>query len=81
MRVKSEREKFFDARVGYQIACLRKAAGMSRVALAEKLGIKYITLRNYERGSATISLYLLLRTACIVKASLAELVAPATRMG
>ncbi len=43
--------------VGEAIRKYRLSAGMSQMALAEKIGISYQQLQKYEKGTNSISLY------------------------
>ena len=59
---------------GENLIAIRKTRGMSRKALAEKLGIPYTTLRNYETGQREPGHKILIAIACIFSVSVDELI-------
>ena len=59
---------------GENLIAIRKTRGMSRKALAEKLGIPYTTLRNYETGQREPGHKILIAIARIFSVSVDELI-------
>lgn len=56
-KVSAEDKKIFDEKVGEQLKKLREDLEISRVELAERMGVSHQTICNYEMGKKGLSIY------------------------
>ncbi len=73
-------ERFYQA-LGQRLASHRKAAGLTQVVLAERLGVSQQTLAHYEGGRLRISVAMLTAAAKELGAAVEELLGQAAKKG
>ncbi len=64
-----------------KIRALRKEAGLTQMALAEKIGVTYRTYQNYEIGASKPSLEVLAKTADALSVSMDMLTEGGSEVG
>jgi transcriptional regulator with XRE-family HTH domain len=72
-------DKAFYKQLGQRVAERRKAAGMTQVQLAERLGIAQQTLAHYEGGTLRVAVATLLPLCEVLETSIEELVGMSTK--
>lgn len=74
MRAKAPQQSGFDGSVGWRLAAVREACGVSASRLARTVGVHRNTIRRIEDGECSMSFYLAIRICSALSISVEKLV-------